>query len=298
MDEFSSWMPTAGALEAFNAAAEHMSFTRAAQSLSVTPSAVSHRIKALEVHLGVALFVRGRRLRLTPEGETLFEATQGAFSTLRATVRTLMHRDDLRPITVGCSPSFAACCLVPALESWRATSRGADIWLSIDETQGDPGARGLDGALRYGPCSTTDALAQESVFPVCAPKLAQRLGTVADLAGTTLLHDVAWADHPARVSWATWLHECAVEADDVDAHAGPRFSHCHLALDAAARGQGVALARSSLVSGALAEGRLVEPFKLRMPSGLHYQFVSTSKRSEVQRFASWLRATFATVSAT
>ncbi len=285
-------LPPLGALETFECAARHLSFTQAGRELSVTQSAVSHRIKDLEDHLGVRLFVRGRRLRLTDAGQRLFVSVHSAFTSVRDAVEDIVRGAQGRPIAIGCSPSFAVRCLVPGLESWRRVHPDIDVWLSVDETSGPPSARGLDGALRYGPGDARTKLFDERVFPVCDEETAVRLREPRDLLRETLLHDVAHEDDPGRVGWADWLKAAGVQVDPAVLRAGPRYSHCHFALDAAERGQGVALARSSLVRDDLAAGLLTQPFELELTSGLHYHWVSASRRSEIESFATWLVGRF------
>ena len=289
-------LPTLPGLEAFEAVARHRSFTRAAAELGVTPSAVSHRVAALEDALGLQLFSRaGRQVSLTAEGRALVGAASEAFALLRGAVGEL-RAPGTDALTVSCSPSFAIRWLVPRLDRLRLAHPDLDLRIAADDRLVDLAREGIDAAVRYGPGGyageVAERLTDEIVFPVCSPALAAGptpLRHPTDLAGVTLLHDTALHDHPARAGWRAWLR--AAGAKGVDPEAGPRFSHLALALEAALAGQGVALARATLVGDALATGRLIKPFDLDVPSGLAYWLVTRpgDHRPAIDALRSWLR---------
>ncbi|RME25259.1 MAG: LysR family transcriptional regulator, partial [Deltaproteobacteria bacterium] len=155
---------------------------------------------------------------------------------------------------------------------------------------------GIDVCIRYGPGSGTGGeawrLSVERVTPVCSPRLLEGpapLRRPEDLAHHVLLHDDVLAGHPGRVGWTRWLAAAGVTS--VDPRRGPRFSHAHMAIEAAIAGQGVALARGILVARDVAEGRLVTPFDLSVVSGLAYWVVTPPRRvlrPAVAAFRDWL----------
>lgn len=289
-------LPSLAGLEAFEAVARNASFTRAARELHVTQSAVSHRVRALEAQLGVALFVRGRRLELTDAGRTLRDAVHDGFTLLREGVQRL-ERARTGTITVSCSPSFAIRWLVPRLPAFRALHPEVDVRIAADDRLVDPGRDGIDACIRYGPGEYPGLdhtrLSHERIAPVCSPALLERkpLARPSQLAQHVLLHDEVLRDHPGRIGWRRWLE--AAGARRVNPDRGPRFSHAHMAIEAAIAGQGVALGRTTLVSRDLAEGRLVRPFALELDSAFSYWLLTARGAAlspAVRALSEWLRA--------
>ncbi|MCA9605443.1 MAG: transcriptional regulator GcvA [Myxococcales bacterium] len=289
-------LPSLPGLEAFDAVARLGSFTRAARELHVTQSAVSHRLRALEAQVGCALFVRhGRRVELTPEGRALAASTHEAFARLREGLEALERERRGGVLTISCSPSFAIRWLVPRLPRFAAAHPEIRVRLDADDRLAVPGEAGIDACLRYGAGRYAGArhtrLATEHIAPVCSPGLLERgprLQTPSDLRHHVLLHDEVLRHHPGRVGWTRWLE--AAGARDVDPEAGPRFSHAHMALEAAIAGQGVALGRTTLVARDLEEGRLVRPFDLELPSALSYWLLTPkgTRPERVEAFRRWL----------
>lgn len=273
--------------------ARRRSFTAAARALSVTQGAVSHRIRALERHLGQPLFLRTtRRVELTESGQILARACEEAFSVLDDALRRIQPAAESEPVMVSCSPSFAIRWLVPHIPELRAA--GLEVRIAADDRLVTPGRGGIDVCIRYGPGGYPDAdvrrLSVERVTPVCSPSLladGAALQHPADLSRQILLHDEVLLGHPGRVGWTRWL-----EAADAAGSAGRgvRFSHAYMALEAAIAGQGVALARGILVARDLAEGRLVRPFELALESGLSYWVLTPARRPReaALRFRDWL----------
>lgn len=294
-------LPSLAGLEAFEAAARHGSFTAAARELHVTQSAVSHRIRALEEQLGMSLFVRvGRRIELTDGGHALADAVRDGFASLREGVRSL-ERLKGGVLTVSCSPSFAIRWLVPHLPEFRALHPEVDVRIAADDRLVDPGRDGIDACLRYGaggyPGLEHTRLAVERIGPVCSPVLLERgppLRRVDDLAKHVLLHDEVLRTHPARIGWRRWLE--AAGATQVDPDRGPRFSHAHMALEAAVAGQGLALGRTTLVARDVREGRLVRPFAFELESELAYWLLTPRGQSltgPLRTLTEWLVSTTA-----
>jgi len=284
-------LPSLSGLEAFESVARLGSFTAAAAELHVTQSAVSHRIKALEAQLGCDLFVRrARGVELTDEGQALAEPTRRAFEQLREGVAALERARGGGVLTISCSPSFAIRWLVPRLPRLAAALPDLRVRLDADDRLAEPGRHGIDACLRYGaggyPGVEHTRLATERVCPVCSP--AAGLERVEDLRTHTLLHDEVLRGHPGRVGWRRWLEAAGVTGVDPDA--GPRFSHAHMAIEAAIAGQGVALGRTTLVAADLAAGRLVQPFALELEAELGYWLLTPRGEvpPRVRAFERWL----------
>ncbi|MDH3664084.1 MAG: transcriptional regulator GcvA, partial [Alphaproteobacteria bacterium] len=259
-------LPSLNALRAFEAAARHLSFSRAAEELHVTKAAVSHQVKALEEDLGLPLFRRlNRALLLTPAGQTLFPAISEALGLMHAAVARLKRQDRTGELVLTMLDSFAAIWLVPRLSRFRHAHPEIDVRIATSDDSIDFAHTDVDLAIRYGaghwPEVHAERLMTEEIFPVCAPSLLKSgppLAKPADLVRHTLLHDYG------HETWRRWL--LAVGETGVDADRGPGYQHSNLVLQAAEQGDGVAMARSVLAAEALASGRLVKPFDLSLPA--------------------------------
>lgn len=291
-------LPPLNGLRAFEAAARHLSFTRAAQELNVTQAAVSHQIKGLEDRLGIRLFRRlNRALMLTEEGQRLYPAARDAFDRLAEAVKDLRARDTVRALTVSVLPSLAAKWLVPRLSRFQARHPDIDLRITATERSVDLIEDDVDVAIRFGsggwPGVGADLVAEDQVTPVCSPTLLSHLRRPQDLARVMLLHEnmLPLARFP---EWAAWLHAAGVHG--VDLSRGLRFSHTHILLQAAIDGRGVALGQLVLAADDLAAGRLVAPFALRLPVGYAYWVVylpATAERPKIKAFREWVSAEMA-----
>jgi len=287
-----SGLPPLSSLRAFEAAARHLSFTRAAAELHVTQAAVSHQIRALERNLGVSLFQRGARgLRLTVEARDLAPAVHRAFELLREATERVRPVAARGILTVSLLPSFATRWLVPRLGLFTAAHPEIDVRVAPSMHLVDFEREQVDVAIRYGrgrdPGLRADRLMSEDIFPVCSPRLLtegpQPLGTPADLKYHTLLHDEGHAD------WRNWL--TAAKVSGVRWDRGPIFVDSSMLIQAAEAGQGVALARGVLARDELRAGRLVRPFELSLPNDYAYYVVcpeATAERPRVAVFRQWL----------
>ncbi len=284
-------LPPLNAMRAFEAAARHLSFTRAAAELNVTQAAVSHQIKSLEDHLGMPVFRRlNRALMLTDAGQSLFPAVNEALDVMTAAVERLHRHDRSGVLTVTTMDSFAATWLVPRLGRFRTAHPEIDLHISTSDASVDFDRVDVDLAVRYGhgewPDLSVERLMTEELFPVCAPGLLDAgppLKTPADLKNHTLLHD------DMRVDWRMWL--MAVGETEVDAERGPGYQHSNLVIQAAEQGDGVALARSVLVERALAAGRLIRPFDFALQTNYAYYVVcphANLDRPKARAFREWL----------
>ncbi len=287
-------LPPLNALRSFEAAARHLSFTRAAEELFVTQAAISHQIKALEQDLGVPLFRRlNRALTLTDEGQALLPYVKNAFDQLTTGVRAL---EDIRTsgrLSITTTPSFAGHWLVARLGRLRLAHPDLEIQLSANERLMDFMRDGIDCAIRHGdgdwPDLRVDRLFQAKIVPVCSPGLLKGptpLRTPADLAHHTLLHALDGYDE-----WRVWLSAAGV--DDIDLDHGLRLDTGGLALQAAANGAGVAIGRIPLINDEIASGHLVEPFDLTLDEQYAYYFVApeaTADQPKIAAFRDWLLA--------
>ena len=285
-------LPPLNALRAFEAAARHLSFTRAAQELHVTQAAVSHQVKALEAWFGAPLFVRlNRSLKLTEAGANLLPELQKAFDHI-ADATDSLRRPGRDVLTITTMPSFGAKWLLPRLAKFEDAHPDIDVRLSTTTEIVDFRQQDCDLAIRFGrgrwPGLKAELLMPDSYVAVCSPALLARgLASPADLRRHTLLHDDVWDISDIR--WADWL--AAANASGVNADRGPRFSDSSLLVQSAIDGRGVALTRSSLVLDDVRAGRLVQPFDLTLPVEEAYYLVAPAKhltRPKVALFRSWL----------
>ena len=284
-------LPPLNTLRVFEAAARHLSFTRAAEELNVTQAAVSHQIKALEERLGITLFKRmNRALMLTDAGQAYYPAIREAIDAIRQATERLYELESTGTLTVTMLASFAAKWLVPRLGRFRARCPDIDVLLSTSSKLIDFQRDDVDIGIRYGagewPNVISEKLFSEDLFPVCSPALldgAIPLRKPADLAHHMLLQD-------AGMDWRTWL--IAAGIGDIELHFGTSFIDSSLALQAAMAGQGVALGRMALVADDLAAGRLVRPFQISLPSNFAYYIVCsvhTGESPKIKAFSDWLK---------
>jgi LysR family glycine cleavage system transcriptional activator len=291
-------LPPLNALRAFEAAARHMSFARAAAELNVTPAAISHQIRTLEEDLGVELFHRRNRgLELSDPGRVLLPDLSEAFARIRAGIRRVRREHDAGTLTVTMAPSFAAKWLVLRLYRFAERHPEIDVRVTSSDALVDLAATDIDAAIRYGagsyPGLDAELLLANEVFPVCSPRLTAeepKLKEPADLAHHALLHDRTGEIDPLAPTWAMWLKAAGLPGALAD-H-GLRFNNSHLALDAAISGRGVALANTTIAAADLADGRLVRPFALGLPDHFSYWIVTPPGalgRRKVRLFRDWLR---------
>ena len=286
-------LPSLNALKAFEAAARHESFTRAARELCVTQGAVSQQVKALEDELGVPLFRRERqRLALTEAGRSYLEVVREAFDRLRKGTERLLERRGARTLTITTSPNFAAKWLVHRLGRFAEAHPDVDLRVSATVQHVDLARDDFDLAIRHGdghwPDVEVTRLCTEQLFPVCSPQLAsgsRPLRTPRDIVRHTLLHVNDSAE------WGRWLTSASVE--DVDYERGIVVSQASMAIDAAIGGQGLALARTALASWDLIAGRLVRPFAHALVAPYAFWIVCTKSIADAPKvaiFRDWLLA--------
>lgn len=291
-------LPPLNALRAFESAARLGGFKAAARELHVTPAAVSHQVKLLETHLGLPLFSRHPRgLALTEAGRELLPQLARGFDHFARAVGGLRSGVAGGILTVSAAPSLAALWLVPRLDSFLRAYPEIQLRLLARERPPDLHAGEADLRIPYGmgdyPGLKTELLMRDAIFPVCAPSLlnATPLRRFSDLRHHTLLQDIEVSPGEPTMTWKRWLRDAGV--DRPLSGRWVEFSNSILLTEAAVRGQGVALGRSSLVGDHLATGRLVRPLKTQRPGDFAYYVVTTqagAERRRVQTFLRWLRA--------
>lgn len=286
-------LPQLNALKAFEAAARHESFTRAAEELCVTQGAVSHQVKALEAELGLKLFNREhQQLVITEAGRSYLEVVRDALDRIAAGTEQLLQRQNAGVLTVSVSPNFASKWLVHRLARFATAHPSIDLRISASLHHVDFAREDVDLAIRHGDGQVAGLhvtrLCTEELVIVCSPKLVSgrnALHNPSDLARHTLLHT------NDRKDWARWLEAAGVT--NVDVSRGPIFNQASMSIDAAIDAQGVALARSALAAWDLISGRLVRPFALSLPVSYGYWIVcpkATANLPKIVTFRDWLLA--------
>ncbi|SFM83018.1 LysR substrate-binding domain-containing protein [Variovorax sp. OV329] len=289
-------LPPLELLVSFDAAARTLSFTKAAEALHLTQSAVSRQIAQLEEGLGVLLFERRHRaIVLTDPGRILQRAAVECLERLRDATARIRAVQAPRQLAMTCTPGFASLWLIPRLAHFTASHPQVDVRVSASlEVVDDLDRARLDLAVRFVPIArgTGPALFEESVMPLCAPAIAAALREPADLAQQTLLTiDAPGMGLAPTMDWDPWLE--IMRLKDLRMKSTVRFTHYTDAVAAAVAGQGVVIGRMPLLAEMLREGRLVAPFGAGAISSRGY-YIETSRRghanADAQDFIRWLRA--------
>ncbi|MFK7763293.1 MAG: transcriptional regulator GcvA [Roseobacter sp.] len=291
----SNRLPPLTALRAFDAAARHMSFAKAADELSVTPAALSFQIKSLEDHLGTPLFRRlNRAVELTEAGKALAPGAADGFQTLAVAWRSAQRLQDDQTLTVTAGPAFTAKWLAPRLYEFAQDHPEIELRFSASLKMMDFARDAVDVAIRFSTTSDPDlwslALAGEWIAPVMTPALSEKYPTPESLIGAPLIFDDSIAFLRPRCDWEAWFK--AVGIDHAPQH-GPRFSQADHAIDAALAGVGVVLGRRALVVKDVHEGRLALPFKRAIMSPARFRFLcphGTEDRPHIKAFRDWILA--------
>lgn len=284
-------LPPLNALKAFEAAARHESFTRAAEELCVTQGAVSHQVKALEGELAIKLFNRERqRLIITEAGRDYLAVVRDALDRIAIGTERLLQRQNAGVLTVSTSPDFAAKWLVHRLGHFAEAHPEIDLRISATLHHVDFAREEVDLAVRHGdgnwPGLDTVRLSPEQLFAVCSPKLLsgkRRISRPADILKFPLIH------MDSRSDWKNWLQEAGI--DDAGVTHGPVLNRASMVIDAAINGQGIALARTTLAAWDLIHGHLARPFPLSLPLSKTYWIIcpkATANLPKIATFREWL----------
>ena len=292
-------LPPLTSLRGFEAAARHLNFERAGDELGVTASAVGQQVRSLEAWLQRPLFVRlpSKGVALTRVGEHYARSISQFLDQLNEATARAQRPAASNILTVSTVPSFALSWLIPRLGSLKARHPDLEVRVSISPSLTDFAIEDVDVAIRLGqgvyPGLRSELLMQENYFPVCSAALLDDpqwpLREPSDLRHHILVHEVP-EGMPDYITWSRWLAEAGV--DGVDATQGPRFSHTFLALQAAASGQGIALATNVLIGDYLDAGRLVRPFPHQVPGPYQYYVVcpeADANRPAVAAFRAWIK---------
>ncbi|MCD9027082.1 LysR family transcriptional regulator [Luteimonas sp. BDR2-5] len=276
------------ALRAFEAAARHQNFTRAALELCVSQAALSHQIRGLEARLGVRLFHRlPRGVALTDEAAALYPVLNAAFDRIAAGIHRVSTEQRRHVVTAGVVGTFATGWLLPRLPAFEAAHPDIELRLQTHNNRIDLASEGLDVAIRFGDGDwqgqACTPVADTAFAPVCAPALARQLRTPRDLAAVPLLRSFRGDE------WPRWLQ--AADAPAIEAR-GPVFDSSLALASAAASGAGAALLPLRMFERELAEGRLLQPFPVGIRLGRYWftRLRSRREREPVRRLRLWLQA--------
>lgn len=284
-------LPPLSALRAFEAAARHRSFKRAAEELAVTPTAISHQISTLEDHLRVRLFERRtRQIVLTAAAESLYPVLREGFDAFAQVIGRLTDAQSRPKVTISATTAFTAKWLVPRVACFQQAHPDIDLQLHASDAVVDLNAKAADMAIRYGcgpyPGLIAEPLLADSFAPVVNPSLG--VLTLEDLRQATLIH-FAWKRiDPVNPTWSGWFR--AAHSEMPQSGSQLTFSDESHAIQAAVAGQGAALLSLALVADELAAGRLVQPFGPTI-QGMTYHLVEPGGCSRTPQAAAardWL----------
>ena len=286
-------LPPLNPLRAFEAAARHEGFNRAADELHVTASAISHQVRTLEEYLGVTLFRRHpRAVSLTDAGREFLPPVRESLDRIGVAAERLVRDCDDQVLTISVAPAFALGWLMPKLVDLQLARPELQVRIDTSIRLVDFATSDVDAAIRHtqtaaAPGLCTHRLFREELVVVCSPELASTLSHPADLAQVTLLQS---EHHMGR--WRTWL--AAAGVTEADPERGPRLDNDTLALEAAARGLGAAIVQLQVAQQAIGEQRLAMPFDVGY-TGPHGYFLvypeNAAERPKIAAFREWLLAT-------
>jgi DNA-binding transcriptional LysR family regulator len=280
-------------LKAFEAAARHLSFTRAADELHVTQAAVSHQVKTLEQRLGVKLFRRlPKSLRLTDEGQALLPELRDAFERIARALNRVTSAQGAAALSVSTLTTFALTWLVSRLPRFQARHPEIEVRLNTTGRMVDFAREDVDVAVRYGdgnwPGLTVEKMFEDELTPLCGRAHKDRLRRPEDLRDVPLLD--ASPPEPASVGdWPTWLRAAGI--GQLPVTRGATFDSTKIAAQAAIDGLGVAIGSPYLFAEDIAGGRLFQPFPLTVRNGKTYWLVcaeGTATRPKIKAFREWV----------
>ncbi|HEX3886994.1 MAG TPA: LysR substrate-binding domain-containing protein [Phenylobacterium sp.] len=279
------------ALRAFEATARHLSFTRAAEELSVTQAAVSHQVKGLEDRLKVKLFRRSNRgLQLTDEGLGLSPTLSEAFGAIDRLFEQFEAGGVREVLTISATGAFVVGALLDRLPAFRAAHPLIDLRLLTNNNKVDLMAERLDYAIRFGDGAwqgiDAERLCRAPLSPLCSPAMAAGLADPADLLRAPLLRSYRPQD------WPAWFKAAGLQAVNVR---GPLFDSSVVMTQAAMRGEGVALAPPALFRREIEAGQLVRPFGVEADVGSYWltRLKSREPTTAMAAFRAWFKAAFA-----
>lgn len=283
-------LPNLAALRAFEAAARHGNFSRAADELNVTHGAISHQVRSLELSLGVQLFVRnGRQVTVTAQAARFAQTLACSFVDIAAGLKTLQPQAGPMRLTVSAPPSFAARWLAPRLGRFIELHPDMELMLRSSNQMRDLARDGIDVGIRFGhgqyPGLLVERLLNEIYYPVASPRYAggHLPATPAALTRATLLRSVD--------PWLPWFRAAGLSAPEPAT--GLLFDNLSMLIRSAIDGDGVALVRHVVADQEIASGQLVRLFDISVASPNDYYLVCTAgaqARPQVKAFRAWLLA--------
>lgn len=282
-------LPNLAALRAFEAAARHGNFSRAAEEIHVTHGAISHQVRALEEELGVALFARhGKRISVTPDGERFAETLRRALGEIATAAEALRAGAQDNKLTITALPSFAARWLSPRIGRFIEQHPGLEVMLQSSSTLTDFRRESVDLGIRFGlgkyPGLHTEKIMDDHYYPVASPRYnGGRLpATPAELANSTLLRC-------EMEPWTPWFRAAGLKA--MEPAGGLVFQDSSMLVRAAAEGHGIALARHAIAMTEIASGELVRLFDISIRCHDSYFLVCPPQslhKPQVNAFRAWL----------
>lgn len=289
-------LPPLNSLRAFESAGRHLSFSKAADELNVTPGAISQQIRALEEFLETSLFKRRNRLIvLTDEGQLCLPLVSEGFANLTEAVEAVRKFGRNDPLTITSAPSFISKWLIPRLDKFKQVHPDIDVRIDASSRLVDFVNEDIDVGIRFGDGEYAELdsvyLFSFELIPVCSPKLLdkKKLNDIADIKEHTLLHSEYDEADPSWPDWGMWLATAGIT--DIDTSHGIYFNQADMLLEAAIEGQGIGLVGEVLAANDIAEGRLVQPFETRLPVRLCYHLVSSRQKArsaKVVAFREWI----------
>lgn len=286
-------LPPLTALRAFDAAARHLSFAKAADELHVTPAALSFQIKSLEAHLGAPVFHRlNRAVVLTELGESLAPSLSEGFSMVHQAWRQARRAADQSVLTITAGPAFTTKWLAPRLFVFAQQHPDIELRFSASLKILDFDRDGVDAAIRFGAGNDENVYSrpvfQEWVTPMMTPALAKIYRKPENLLQATLLHQDVFPFKNTRLTWDKWFGTMGLPLPE---GRGLRFKDAEHAHSAALSGAGVVLGRYSLTEHSLRDGHLVAPFRLAILSPYRYRYlcpIGHETRPHLAKFETWL----------
>lgn len=285
-------LPPLTALRAFDAAARHMSFAKAAQELNVTPAALSFQIKSLEDHLGSPLFRRlNRAVELTDAGHALAPGAADGFQTLHAAWSAAKRQLDTTTLTVTAGPALTAKWLAPRLLNFARAHPDIDLRLSASLRLVDMQRDDIDVAIRFGYATGaglyTRPAIKEWFTPIMTPEMAKMYPTPESLLDAPLIADESTQFLDPPCAWPMWFRAMGI---DYSPNYTARFSNADHAVDAVIAGLGVGLGRRPLIIKDVRDGLLVMPFKTAIETDARFHFVcleGAQTRPQIAAFETW-----------
>ncbi len=285
-------------MHTFEVAARHCSFSLAAEELSITPSAISHRINALESEIGILLFKRShRKIELTSGGKRIYIAITSSLSTLNQEILEVKNNEISGELTIYSRPSFAQCWLVPRISDFQKQYPAISLNILTGNENINFHGHGIDVAIYFDEKKLSKLTCQdimtETIVPVCSPEYAEEfdlIDNIENLGKCTLLHDnQAWGYSSNTDEWELWASYFNVNSLDPVTNIG--FDRSDLSVIAAVNNAGVAMGRESLINKHVEKGELIKPFtnkKLLCPQRYYIATLPNNKNSKIELFINWL----------